>query len=66
MPSDLGNAAILVAISARSSVPHPSVAANARASVSLPKSTSTWGISSIIVALKGGTSLMKGADRFRQ
>ena len=52
------------AITATSSVSQPSVLAKVRASFSFPKTKSALGMVSMRQALKGGTSIRKGADRF--
>merc|ERR1719436_56748 len=47
-------------------VSQPSVSAHVLASVSFPKSRSTYGIVCTKTALKGGTCIRNGADRFMQ
>ena len=63
-PSALGSVDALHAISFTSVMSQPSDLANVAASDSLPKSTSTYGMHSIIADLNGGTSMRKGAERF--
>merc|ERR1719210_1756500 len=55
-----------VAMNLMSVVSQPSVWAHVRASVSLPNKKSTKGIVSTKTALKGGTCIKNGAERFMQ
>merc|ERR1711904_48873 len=55
-----------VAMNSMSVVSQPSVSAQVCASVSLPKRKSTKGMVSTNTFLKGGTCMMKGADKFMQ
>mmetsp|Transcript_6816 Transcript_6816/g.11602 ORF Transcript_6816/g.11602 Transcript_6816/m.11602 type:complete len:204 (+) Transcript_6816:410-1021(+) len=65
-PLVLGMREIFRAVASRLSAAHPSVSAKVAASVSLPNRKSTFGKVSKSTCLKGGTCMMKGADRFMQ
>ena len=62
-PDALGILEIFIAISATSRVSQPSVSAKVTASDSLPNRMSTYGSTSIIAVLNGGTCIRNGADR---